>query len=612
MFRRKPTTSSADLLLTGELTQRVQVAEDRLVYQHNPALHAALSERELLADREVAERIRDHHRSEKLAAIEAGEMTAAQIRKATEAIVKADARDLVMARRALADHRREDSAHAQLAKLYRGKRWCGWALAGVVIAAMLYSAVNVQHNLAPGGPSDPLYWISYVLEALISTVLVVYMVSGSAVARWGIDDDADLIRNLEYLLLAGSIGLNVFPYFRHGEWVNIGVHSVAPVMVGVALFSHDAVARRYGRAISRASERASEVDDTAERLAALHQLGETVQTVQPVPSYQTPAPETVNRAAETVQELTQTVHPAAAPAPATVQPAQTERARTVQSPSTEQSRTVQPVAETATAPEIVETVQGEVHAEQHTVQTDTETAPAGEAESVAQPVAAEDSSVWAEAHEVRERGLSGLGVDQLAEIFTLTDEQWTPAAIGSAIGVPGSRVLNVLEARRRVQQPPSALLETVHTPAVTVQSAPTVQASPEPEPSTEQIQTVQSPSTVQPTVQPETVQTVHTVQPETANRAAEPVTGQQPAAEDTELWALAAEVHAGMKRTKYTVADVAQVLIAHRRHGQSPDQIYRAHGPHRDSCKTWIARAAEIEADRAAGMAPVISLRDRG
>ncbi|WP_369817476.1 hypothetical protein, partial [Nocardia sp. 852002-51244_SCH5132740] len=177
-------------------------------------------------------------------------------------------------------------------------------------------------------------------------------------------------------------------------------------------------------------------------------------------------------------------------------------------------------AEIAPAPETAHTVQSEAHAEQHTVQTDTETAPADEAESVAQPVAAEDSSVWAEAHEVRERGLSGLGVDQLAEIFTLTDEQWTPAAIGSAIGVPGSRVLNVLEARRRVQQPQSALPETVHTTAATVQSAPTVQASPEPEPSTEQIQTVQSPSTVQPTVQTETVhraEAAPTVQPETVH-----------------------------------------------------------------------------------------------
>ena len=127
------------------------------------------------------------------------------MRKATTKIVEADARDLMLARRALADRRRQDSPHAQLASLFKIKRWSGWALAGVVVAAMLYSAINVQHNLAPGGTRDPLYWASYLLEALISTVLVVFMVAGAAVAQWRITDGQKVIRWTESLLLDQAV-----------------------------------------------------------------------------------------------------------------------------------------------------------------------------------------------------------------------------------------------------------------------------------------------------------------------------------------------------------------------------------------------------------------------
>ncbi|MEU3015591.1 hypothetical protein [Nocardia asteroides] len=140
----------------------------------------------------------------------------------------------------------------------------------MVIAAMLYSAVNVQHNLAPGGPSEPLYWASYLLEALISTVLVVFMVNSAAVSRWRVSEDETLIRWLEGALLAMSIGLNVYPYVGKGDLYNIAVHSVAPVMVGVALFAHTAVMRRYGLAIERAVAAADAAgDDIAERMSAL-------------------------------------------------------------------------------------------------------------------------------------------------------------------------------------------------------------------------------------------------------------------------------------------------------------------------------------------------------
>ncbi|WP_433527778.1 hypothetical protein ACQPZ2_44140 (plasmid) [Nocardia pseudovaccinii] len=273
MFRRpksrlKP--PAEDQLIVGELTERVQTAHDRLAHQYDPALTEALSVRELAAEREAAERERDHQRSEKLAQLQAVEVTSAQVRRATAEIVRADATDLVLARRALAEQRRESSPHAQLASLYRIKKWSGRALAGVVVAAMVFSAANVQHNLAPGGPGEPLYWASYLLEALISTVLVVFMLTGSAVARWGVTDGETAIRWTEGFLLAGSLLLNTYPYLRDEEWFDVSVHSVAPVMIGVALLGHDAVSKRLGAAIAKASLLVpAGDDDITDRLTAL-------------------------------------------------------------------------------------------------------------------------------------------------------------------------------------------------------------------------------------------------------------------------------------------------------------------------------------------------------
>ncbi|MEU4345613.1 hypothetical protein AB0H00_30905 [Nocardia sp. NPDC023852] len=291
MFRRKPnpdlaatTRGADDPLLTADLPERVATGRDRLAYQSDPALREALSERELQAERALAERVREHERIEQLAELETAEATAAEVRKTTTELVRTEARDLMQSRRALADQRREASPHAQLAHLYRIKRWSGRGLAGVVAGSMLFSAANVQHNLAPGGPSEPLYWMSYLLEALISTVLVVFMVSGSAVARWKITEGETTIRWTEAGLLAGSILLNTYPYLRSPQdWSGVAVHSVAPIMMGVALFGHTAVAKRMGAAIAKASLELSVTDDTAERLAELLARAHTTVTQPPAP-----------------------------------------------------------------------------------------------------------------------------------------------------------------------------------------------------------------------------------------------------------------------------------------------------------------------------------------
>nr|WP_232541718.1 hypothetical protein [Nocardia bovistercoris] len=129
---------------------------------------------------------------------------------------------------------------------------------------MLWSAVNVQQNIAPSGPSDPLYWFSYLIEAMISVCLIIIMIGTNKVSEWGVNDNRGQVVAAEIALLALTVGLNTYPYVRGADWFDAGVHAVAPVMIGVALLIHDAASARYGLAITRATDQVRDLPDPAE------------------------------------------------------------------------------------------------------------------------------------------------------------------------------------------------------------------------------------------------------------------------------------------------------------------------------------------------------------
>ncbi|PXX60916.1 hypothetical protein DFR70_109107 [Nocardia tenerifensis] len=249
-----------------QLARRVEKARGRLAYQFDPALTEALSEEELLAERELAEKIRGQDRGQRWKEAQAAASAADRARQTTEAIEKADMRDLLVARKAIAAQRRESSPHAKLASLYRHRAWSLRALAGVVGAGMLWSAVNVQHNIAPGGPGDPLYWFSYLLEGMISVCLIIIMIGTNKVAEWGVVDNRKQVVAAEVALLSLTVTLNTYPYLRAEHWYDAAVHAVAPVMIGVALLIHDAASARYGLAIHRATDQVRDLPDPAEQI----------------------------------------------------------------------------------------------------------------------------------------------------------------------------------------------------------------------------------------------------------------------------------------------------------------------------------------------------------
>ncbi|GAA5069016.1 hypothetical protein [Nocardia callitridis] len=260
---RDETFPDADV---AQLAKRVDHARSRLVYQFDPALTEALSEDELDAERALAERMRAQERDMRWRQVQAEASAADRARQATESIEKADIRDLLTARKAIAAQRRQSSPHARMASLYQHRAWSLRALAGVVAAGMLWSAVNVQHNIAPSGPSDPLYWFSYLVEAMISVCLIIVMVGTNKVAEWGVLDSRRQVAIAEIALLALTVTLNTYPYIRDKHWFDAAMHAVAPVMIGVALLVHDAASTRYGLAITRASDQVREMPDPVERI----------------------------------------------------------------------------------------------------------------------------------------------------------------------------------------------------------------------------------------------------------------------------------------------------------------------------------------------------------
>lgn len=344
MFRRfttpAPTESPVDDLVAGALPDRVQIAHERLAHQDDPALLAALSERELAASRELAELVRDHERNEKRARIQAAADAAERVRRTAAELAEREAADLLRAAQAIGEQRRSSSPHAKVARLHQRKPRVLGLLAGVVAFSMLFSAVTVQQNIAPaGGASNPMFWLSYGLEALISAVLVALMLSTADTAEWGVIDKLWQVYAVEGILLTASITLNTFPYVKKSDWTGFGIHAIAPIMIGVALITHRLVAERYGRAIEQATAAVPDHEDLQARLAALTHVGDAANQILPsilteqtaltghsadeptTDSHEKPSASTPQPEAETVAAQTPKHAEAAHTAPAAQKPA---------------------------------------------------------------------------------------------------------------------------------------------------------------------------------------------------------------------------------------------------------------------------------------------------
>jgi hypothetical protein len=250
------------------LADRVADAEYRTQYQDNPALYDSMDDAEIDAKvkayrenraRRLAEEIRNEQ-AEIAAAEKAGE------RSRRIAAEEADAEDERRAeastqarwrRRAAATSERLTSTDARLAELAKllvvGRKILLWLLP----VGMLWSGINVQHNLVPdGNMANPLYWVSFGVEALISGALVFLMLTSAALARSGMTPAADASwwqRYSRYLAESGlvlvSVLLNTATPFLAGHTLLALEYAVPGLAVGLLVWVYNHMTDRLSAAI---------------------------------------------------------------------------------------------------------------------------------------------------------------------------------------------------------------------------------------------------------------------------------------------------------------------------------------------------------------------------
>jgi hypothetical protein len=261
--RTSPKRSTSRAIVTGadsELAAEVARAKETVRWQNSPELMEALSEEEFRARREHAEWVRATRMQIERRTREAELARVERDLAAADAIAKAESKDARWHRRALAARRRLSNADARLAQLHRQAEWSTRALVGVVIVGMVWSGVNVQHNLVPDGDMHKmLYWLSYGLEAMISVPLIVVMIAAANAARWGKELNRGKVFFGELALLTVTVGLNSGPHLaaaHHGAPGAMGraiEYAIAPVMVGVVIWLHSWASARYGELIEHAA-----------------------------------------------------------------------------------------------------------------------------------------------------------------------------------------------------------------------------------------------------------------------------------------------------------------------------------------------------------------------
>ncbi|WP_278264577.1 hypothetical protein [Nocardia sp. AG03] len=245
--------STPDTAITA-LAQQVATARGKIGLQHDTALYEALSDSEIRAERELAEWVRAQRRKQRRRVVADELATDRRDRRTGALIRRADEADARWHRKALAARRRVSSADARLAQLYRRSEWSSRALIGVVVLGMVWAGVNVQRNLVPSGDmSDPLYWLSYGIEAMISIPIIVIMITATTAARWGRELERGKVLLFELALLGTTVALNAGPHLAAGSFGRAAEYAIAPVMVGVVIWLHAWVSARYALLIEAAS-----------------------------------------------------------------------------------------------------------------------------------------------------------------------------------------------------------------------------------------------------------------------------------------------------------------------------------------------------------------------
>ena len=272
MLRRKPANPpiSDPTALRAEIELRTTLTE----LQDHPALLTALSQQERDAERELAEWEREHSRSRRRRQLKAADKAERREQRTATQLANASHRDREWLQRALSARRRALTPDAQLARVFRRSTVTARVLIGVVVLGMLWAGINVQSNIVPDrDASNPLFWISFGIEAMFSVPLILIMLHAQTAAELGEQTQRGTIIVLEVALLGGSIALNAGPHYAAGELGRGLEFSAAPVMIGVAIWLHAWLSNRYARLIAKTLDAAAAEDNASATLDPLAPTG---------------------------------------------------------------------------------------------------------------------------------------------------------------------------------------------------------------------------------------------------------------------------------------------------------------------------------------------------
>lgn len=174
-------------------------------------------------------------------------------RKFKHAQAKATATMDEWRRRAAHTAERLTSHDMRLAQLARQLTWTRRVLITLMAIGMAWSAVNVQNNLVPSGnTAEPLFWVSYGVEALVSGCLIVLLMTSATLERWGYPRAQNGRSGywLEAGLVLVSLGLNIGTPLSRGDVALALEYSVAPLMVGALVWTYNHTTGRLSRVLA--------------------------------------------------------------------------------------------------------------------------------------------------------------------------------------------------------------------------------------------------------------------------------------------------------------------------------------------------------------------------
>ncbi|MFD0366329.1 hypothetical protein ACFQZZ_33270 [Nocardia sp. GCM10030253] len=302
MFRSKKTPAAAhppsgDIQALADELSNARGRLELLGGDAADVLAEVPSEAELAEKRGLAEWRRAQLREAERAALAAQLAADAKIREADAKIREADIRDVVGARMALADQRRADSPASTIAELRRYGKGYRYGCAAIIAIGMIWSAVNVQKNMAPGGVSDPMFWVSFLVEGMISGLLVIIAVGTAKHREAAGVEPAPAVQAAEVGLFLLTLGLNTYPYLSATYWYQATLHGIAPVLIGGSLW----VLHYLGRDNIRSREIVARriTDDLTAQLPDLHAL----HTQQPSAAHTAATPSTTTAGTQQHQDV---------------------------------------------------------------------------------------------------------------------------------------------------------------------------------------------------------------------------------------------------------------------------------------------------------------------